>query len=263
MTYCVLSIAGTDPTGGAGIQADLKTIAALGGYGLSVITAVVAQNSSHVLNTALMTPEMVQEQLQAIVEEMSVHAIKIGMLGDARIIETVATYCASVKALPVVLDPVMKASAGQDLLKVASLSVMLSDLLPNVTMITPNLAEAATLLGQEEARTLDAMEHQARALQKKVSWVLLKGGHFPDESCSPDVLVGPDYVRWYQQERLLTFHGRGTGCTLSSALAFYMIHHDVPEAVERARHFVYRALQTAGQLNLVQERGPLNHFHWY
>ncbi|GBQ04929.1 bifunctional hydroxymethylpyrimidine kinase/phosphomethylpyrimidine kinase [Saccharibacter floricola] len=262
MTYAVLTIAGTDPTSGAGIAADIKTLSALGGYALSCVTAVVAQNSRHVGETVTMAAHVVSQQIDMAFQEMPVRSIKIGMIGSNSIAEKLTVLLPSFSKIPIVYDPVLKASSGGRLHKENLSQDILEKLIKTVTLITPNLRESAILLKRAEARTVAEMKEQAIMLHKLgVPWVLLKGGHLSDQEICTDVLVGPgEQCHFYSHDRVKTLHGRGTGCTLSSALAFFMIDHPVPQAVSRARNYLIKTLKTADALKLVPEHGPLNHY---
>lgn len=260
MTKTVLTIAGTDPTGGAGIYADIKTISSLGGYALGAITAVLAQNSQRVGAVEYSTPTFLEQQIEHIVEEMPVHAVKIGMIGNDALIKKVCECLSFFSTIPVVYDPVMIASSGGNLRERTFTHEILWTLLRKVTLLTPNLSEAAFLLKCHLASNVEDMKEQARQLhQKGVAWVLLKGGHLEGSQHCADVLIGPGYEECFYHERVITVHGRGTGCTLSSALAYFMIDHDIPEAVQKARAYVLKALQLADQLQLTQQKGPLWH----
>lgn len=266
MTRCILGIAGTDPTGGAGLQADLKTMTALGCYGSTVVTAILAQNSQAVYDMLPVPAELVRAQLASVTDIFRIDAVKIGMLGSCEIIHSVADRLKdlhqSSSNLPVVLDPVLQTSSGHSLLPEQDIQILKDVLFPQITLLTPNVMEAAILLEEEQAETSGTLRQQAARLQKQVSWVLLKGGHFRGaESC--DILAGPDGQIWeFPQRRLNTRHGRGTGCTLSAALACFLPILPVPEAVRQTQFYVWKALEQADDLDLVERDGPLNHF-WH
>lgn len=255
----VLSIAGSDPSGGAGIQADLKAISANGGYAMAALTALTAQNTQGVRAAQLLEPDFIRAQLTAIFEDIEVHAVKIGMLGSAPITECVAEMLAG-RDLPVVLDPVMVAKSGDRLLAAEAVSA-LHALLPQATVITPNLPEAADLLGTAEARSREGMEAQALALRELgAGAVLLKGGHLVDPD-SPDLLSHADGTLWMEAARLPGRAAHGTGCTLSSALATQLaIGHPLPEACRRAKHYISGAIAGADRLDVGQGHGPTDHF---
>jgi hydroxymethylpyrimidine/phosphomethylpyrimidine kinase len=217
----ILSIAGSDPSGGAGIQADLKAISANGGYGMAALTGLTAQNTQGVQGVELISPEFVAAQVKSIRDDIRVDAVKIGMLGTAGIIEAVAGALEGLEA-PVVLDPVMVAKGGDRLLHAEAVAALRDVLLPRATVITPNLPEAADLLGEDEARDLDAMEGQARALlELGARAVLLKGGHM-GEAEAVDLLCDGEGMTRLRAPRYETRNTHGTGCTLSSALATWL-----------------------------------------
>ncbi|WP_329741389.1 bifunctional hydroxymethylpyrimidine kinase/phosphomethylpyrimidine kinase [Dyella sp. A6] len=256
----VLSVAGNDPTACSGIGADLKTFAALGAYGMAVITALTVQNTQGVRAISPVAPECVGAQLDAVLEDVRVDALKLGMLTDTGIICAVATRLASRPILPAVLDPVMLASSGDALMTGHALAALRDVLLPRITVLTPNLHEAATLLDIPPAGNLEQMHQQAVMLQGLgPSWVLLKGGHLGGE-CSPDVLAGPSGVQTFDAPRLACSNSRGTGCTLSSAIAALLPRHSVHESVAMAKRFVKAALSTSDTLDVGEGPGPLNHF---
>lgn len=257
----VLSVAGSDPSGGAGIAADLKTFAALGAYGMAVVSALTVQNTRGVRAIQPVAPEWVGAQLDAVLEDVRVDAIKLGMLADAGIIQAVAARLASLPRLPVVLDPVLRASSGEALLAEDALATLRGELLPRVTLLTPNLHEAAALLREPPARTLPQMRRQALALRALgPRWVLLKGGHLGGGR-SPDVLAGAEDVHVFDAVRLPGNHGHGTGCTLSAAIAALLPTVPIPTAVARAKNYLHAALAAAGALQVGQGPGPLHHLH--
>lgn len=255
----VLSIAGSDPSGGAGIQADLKAISANGGYAMAVLTALTAQNTQGVRAAQLLEPAFIRAQLDAIFEDIEVHAVKIGMLGSAAITRCVAEALAG-RGLPVVLDPVMVAKSGDRLLAAEAVQA-LHALFPLATVITPNLPEAADLLGAEEARSRPRMETQAQALRDLgAGAVLLKGGHLSQDD-SPDLLSHPGGSLWIEGPRLPGRAAHGTGCTLSSALATQLaLGHPLPEACQRAKDYISGAIAGADRLRVGQGHGPTDHF---
>jgi hydroxymethylpyrimidine/phosphomethylpyrimidine kinase len=256
----ILSIAGSDPSGGAGIQADLKAISANGGYGMAAITALTAQNTQAVRAVQMVDPAMVTDQIAAIREDITIHAVKIGMLGTAPIIRAVTDALMGLSA-HIVLDPVMVAKSGDRLL-LAEAVAALRAALPMATVITPNLPEAADLLGQPEALSRDEMEAQARALLALGPMaVLLKGGHLPGGDC-PDLLAQAEGLTWLPGPRQITRKTHGTGCTLSSALATYLGHGlPLAQAAAKAKDYVARAIAAADALDVGQGHGPTHHFH--
>lgn len=256
----ILAIAGSDPSGGAGIQADIKAISANGGYAMAAITALTAQNTRGVAAVQMVDPEFVAAQIAAIRADIRVDAVKIGMLGTAAIIRAVAEALDGL-AVPVVLDPVMVAKGGDRLLAVEAVAALRAAV-PMASVITPNLPEAADLLGEPEATSRAGMEAQALALLALgPGAVLLKGGHLPGDGC-PDLLATGAGLTWIEGARHATRHTHGTGCTLSSALATHLGHGlPLPKAAARAKAHVAQAIAAAGALSVGSGHGPTHHFH--
>lgn len=257
-----LSIAGTDPTGGAGIQADLKTFGALGAYGMAVVTAVVAQNTQAVRVVSPLAPELVQAQLEAVFEDVTVAAVKIGMVANAGIAEAIAEVLARHRPPFVVFDPVMAASTNKRLMNESDLERIRTVLLPQVSLLTPNLKEAARLLGIAQPVDEAGMRACLPALQALgVPNVLLKGGHLAEDAPeSTDLLATPEGVIRLSAPRIATRHGHGTGCTLSSAIAALWPQHGLEKATRMAKDYVHGALLYADALQVGHGRGPLHHF---
>lgn len=255
----VLSIAGTDPTGGAGIQADLKTIAALGGYGMSVVTALVAQNTQGVRGVLDVPPDFVTAQIDAVFDDVRVDAVKIGMLANADIVNTVADALDRYEPEFVVLDPVMVAASGDRLLQPDAVAALRERLLPLATIVTPNIPEAADLLGGPEARDLHEMRQQAEKLHTRGPHVLLKGGHL-STSDSTDILAADGTVHQLSVPRIDTKNTHGTGCTLSSAIATLRSQKpDLLAAVSEAKAYLTGALLAADRLDVGHGNGPVHH----
>jgi hydroxymethylpyrimidine/phosphomethylpyrimidine kinase len=256
-----LSIAGSDPSGGAGIQADLKAFSARGVYGMAVLTALTAQNTQGVSGVHLVPPGFVADQIAAIRADLPVDAVKIGMIAGAGTARAVAAALAGLPA-PVVLDPVMVAKGGHPLLPAEAVAAVREALLPLAAVITPNLPEAAALLGCPPAQDRTGMEAQARALMALgPRAVLLKGGHLEGED-SPDLLLTPAGALWLEGARTPTRNTHGTGCTLSAALAAELAKGaDLPRAARAAKDFTARAIAAADGLGLGQGHGPTHHFH--
>lgn len=258
----VLSIAGTDPTGGAGIQADLKTFSALSAYGMSVITAVVAQNTCGVRGVVALEPEFLATQIDAVFDDVRVDAVKIGMVANADIIRAVADRLRAHGARNVVFDPVMVAKSGDPLLDPEAVAALRRELVPLATLITPNLPEAAVLLDRSGDWTADEMTGALPALRAQgPDWVLLKGGHLAGSLESTDLLAGPSDVQSFSAPRIATTNDHGTGCTLSAAIAALLPRMPMEQAVARAKSYLQGALTAAGQLDVGQGHGPLHHFH--
>lgn len=258
----VLVVAGSDSGGGAGIQGDIKTITALGGYGATAITALTAQNTLGVFGIHEVPPAFIAQQMRLVLEDIGADCIKTGMLHNTAVIHTVADVLADYPHIPLVLDPVMVAKGGAPLLQREALEALTSRLIPRAMLITPNIPEAEWLLGCEAQDVGRAeMEKIARDLLVfGAHSVLLKGGHLDGEEIT-DVLINnssnlESYV--YTSLRIATRHTHGTGCTLASAIATGIAQGmEIKEAVKRARDYVHEAIRTAPQLG--QGHGPLNH----
>ncbi|PWE31582.1 bifunctional hydroxymethylpyrimidine kinase/phosphomethylpyrimidine kinase [Pararhodobacter marinus] len=257
-----LSIAGTDPSGGAGIQADIKAISALGGYACTAITAVVAQNTLGVRSFVALDPAFVADQIDAVLEDVRIDAVKIGMIANAAIAEAVADRLRHHGVRNVVLDPVMVAKSGHALLAPEAVAAVRDLLVPLSTIITPNLPEAAVLLGRPDDWDTGSMRAALPALQALGSdWVLLKGGHLTDSADSTDLLAGTSGITAFPAPRIATTNDHGTGCTLSSALATLLPRMAVPEAVAQAKAYLSGALAVSDALDVGQGHGPVHHFH--
>ena len=261
----VLTVAGSDSGAGAGIQADLKTFAALGVYGCTAVTAVTAQDTVSVRRAAPVSAPLVEAQMEAAFGDMRIAAVKIGLLPTARVVRAVAKVLKRHAPPFVVYDPVMAASTGRALAPDSALDAVRTTLLPGVTVVTPNVGELARLTATPEAAGDAGIDRAARGLlEAGPRWVLVTGGDRPGRF-SRDRLHGPSgsgTARWYRAPRIETRHGHGTGCTLSSAIAARLaLGDDVPDAVEAAKAFVGSALAAASDLDAGRGSGPLNHFH--
>jgi hydroxymethylpyrimidine/phosphomethylpyrimidine kinase len=258
----VLSIAGSDSGGGAGIQADLKTFSALGCFGMTAITAITAQNTCGVRSIHGVPPRMVRDQIDAVAEDIGVDAVKIGMLHASDIVHVVAQAIDRHALLNVVFDPVMVSTSGAMLIDQAGVQAMVDELFPRVAVITPNLDEATLLVGYSLICQED-MERAAHDLLKQgARAVLLKGGHLPGETVM-DILVNQaGDAHWMMAPRITSPNSHGTGWTLSSAIAAYLaLGASLLDAVKQARTFVRTALQAGAQVRTGQGNGPLNHAH--
>jgi hydroxymethylpyrimidine/phosphomethylpyrimidine kinase len=257
----VLSIAGSDPSGGAGIQADLKTFSALGAYGMSVITALTAQNTQGVRAVQVIEPDFVAAQIDAIFADVRVDAVKIGMVATAEIAATIADRLRHHAARNVVLDPVMVAKSGDRLLREDAVAAVRDRLVPLAGVITPNLPEAAVLLSGPEPGTLPEMHQAVRALHRLgPRYVLLKGGHLATAD-SPDLLFDGETTTELTRPRIVTPNTHGTGCTLSAAIAALLPRHAMVEAVRRAKTYLTAAIAASGRLTVGTGHGPVHHFH--
>lgn len=257
----VLTIAGVDPSGGAGIGADLKTFSALGVYGMSVVTALTAQNTRGVTGVELVSPAFVTQQIDAVFADVRVDAVKIGMVATADIARAIADALRRHGAQHVVLDPVMVAKGGDRLLAEEAVAALRSELLPLAEIVTPNLPEAAVLLSGEEPRDIDAMADAGHALVALgAQAALVKGGHLEGDD-STDVLVDRSGVAMFAAVRIPTRNTHGTGCTLSSAIAALLPRHPRAEAVRRAKDYLTGAIAAADTLDVGSGHGPVHHFH--
>lgn len=261
-TPIALTIAGSDSGGGAGVQADLKTMSAIGTYGASVLTALTAQNTVGVSAIHNVPKEFIIAQLDAVYSDLAIDATKIGMLSQSDIIDTVAAGLLRHGAKNIVLDPVMVTTSGDLLLSKDAVNSLKNVLIPVAQIITPNLYEAAELLNCDIAQTRVDMEEQASALLVLgAQSVLLKGGHF-DEPTADDLYLSSSEKRWYSAPRIKTDNTHGTGCTLSSAIAAYLAQeYLMPDAINAAKNYLSKAIEHADQLKIGQGPGPVHHFY--
>jgi hydroxymethylpyrimidine/phosphomethylpyrimidine kinase len=262
MSAVALTIAGSDSSGGAGIQADLKTFAALGVYGASAITALTAQNTQGVTGIHDVPADFIVAQIDAVFSDLEVGAVKIGMLSRASAIEAIGAALDRHKAKNIVLDPVMVAASGARLLADDAIATLRKVLIPRALLITPNLPEAAALTGTPMAKDEAGMAAQARQLlQAGARNVLIKGGH-GEGADSVDLLMGADYDERLAAPRHPTRNTHGTGCTLSSAVAAGLAKGlDLVAAVRAAKSYVTAAITAADRLAIGHGHGPLHHFH--
>ncbi|WP_319411364.1 bifunctional hydroxymethylpyrimidine kinase/phosphomethylpyrimidine kinase [uncultured Cohaesibacter sp.] len=256
----ILSIAGSDPSGGAGIQADLKAISANGGYAMAVIAAMTAQNTQGVSGWVPTDPDFIIAQIEAILADIRVDAIKIGMLGTVKAVEAVGQALKDCAA-PIVLDPVMVAKGGSRLLNEEAVEAVRDILVPMASLITPNLPEAADLLGTMEAGSRDDMLAQAEALiALGPKAIYLKGGHLGSQD-SPDLYLSATGQEWISAPRIETKNTHGTGCSLSSALATQLaLSGDGLKAARQAKAYISRAIAASANLDVGSGHGPTDHF---
>ena len=261
----LLTIAGSDSGGGAGIQADLKTFSALGAYGLSVITALTAQNTQTVTSVHPVSACFVGEQLDAVFSDIGADAVKIGMLYDVDVIKIVKQKLAMYSPRYVVLDPVMVAKSGDSLITAAAVSALQNELFSCTYLITPNIPEAEILL-EEPIATKVKMEQAARSLAEKYQLnVLIKGGHlsvaessFFKKSCDVLYDIQYDKYQWFEADRIESRNTHGTGCTFSSAIAtFLAFGHDLKTAIERAKAYLTQAIRLGKEYQLGSGHGPV------
>ena len=258
----VLSIAGSDSGGGAGIQADLKTFAALGCFGMTAITALTAQNTTGVRSIHGVPPQMLRDQIDAVIEDIGVDAVKIGMLYSPEIVQTVAEAIDRHALTNVVLDPVMVATSGAVLIDNPAITALVRKLFGRAALVTPNLDEAALLVARTLASEDDMQAAAQELLAKGARAVLLKGGHLAGEVVSDLLLVRDAPPHWMRGARIHTANTHGTGCTLSSAIAAQLaLGCTLLEAVEAARVFVRSALDAGAAVRTGKGSGPLNHGH--
>lgn len=258
----VLSIAGSDPSGGAGIQADLKAFAARGVYGMAVLTALTAQNTQGVSGVHVVPAAFVADQIRAVFDDIRVDAVKIGMIADAEIAAAISDALSSQRDVPMVLDPVMIAKGGARLLAPEAVDAMKTLLLPRASVVTPNLPEAAALLGEADATSREAMAEQAaRMLALGPAAVLLKGGHLGGDE-SPDLLLSAAGSTWLEGERIETRNTHGTGCTLSSAIAAELAKGaPIADAAATAKRYLAGAIRASAELTVGSAHGPVNHLY--
>jgi hydroxymethylpyrimidine/phosphomethylpyrimidine kinase len=256
----LLTIAGSDSGGGAGIQADLKTFAALGCYGMSAITAVTAQNTCGVRGIHAVPPAMLAAQIDAVLEDMGADAVKIGMLRDPETVQTVASAITRHGITRVVLDPVMVATSGDALMARETVAVLVAELFPLATVITPNLDEAALLLGRPVSAEAELAQAAEDLLALGAPAVLLKGGHLQGERMV-DLLAQPGQAPLpFCTPRIASVNTHGTGCTLSSAIAcFLALGADLREAAQSAKDYVHAAIAAGADVRVGHGHGPLNH----
>ncbi|HYC16234.1 MAG TPA: bifunctional hydroxymethylpyrimidine kinase/phosphomethylpyrimidine kinase [Pseudolabrys sp.] len=261
MTAIAVAIAGSDSGGGAGVQADLKTFSALGVYGASVITALTAQNTKGVTAIHDVPADFIAAQIDAVFSDLKIGAVKIGMLSQAATIETVAKGLDRYRASNIVLDPVMIATSGDRLLATDAMEALRKLLIPRALVVTPNLPEAAALVGASIARNEQEMEIQARELLALgARSVLIKGGHGTGEE-SVDLLIGQGAVLRLAAKRVNTKNAHGTGCTLSSAVAAGLSSGlDLKAAVRNAKAYVTGAITAGDELKVGHGSGPVHHF---
>jgi hydroxymethylpyrimidine/phosphomethylpyrimidine kinase len=261
-----LTIAGMDPSGGAGILADIKAMSALGAYGCAVVAALTAQNTQAVTDISPVNPQFVRAQIDTLFADVEIHAVKLGMLGQTGIIEVVADRLGHHKPPHLVLDPVMVSKSGDLLLEQKAIGALREQLLPLATMITPNLPEAGVLLEMRSVETVREMRRVAERLRNLMTqgghrWVLVKGGHLPGND-TIDVLHDGDKMIELPGHRIATRNTHGTGCTLSAAITALLPQlKDTPEVTKRAKDYLVQAIAHAEALHVGHGHGPVHHFH--
>ena len=263
-TYpCILTIAGSDCSGGAGIQADIKAISALGAYAASAITAITVQNTCGVTGIHPVPPAYVKGQIEAVMEDIHPQAIKIGMINDTEIVEVIAGSLQKYRPRFVVFDPVMVSTSGCKLMEDEAIEAITTRLIPLATLITPNLSEAEILAGQK-INTVEDMQRQAKKmLELGCKGVLIKGGHLDGgQMCDVLQTADDDTPHLFTAPKVESRNTHGTGCTLSSAIATYLaLGEPVASAVEKAKQYVYLGIESGKDVCIGHGHGPLNHFY--
>jgi hydroxymethylpyrimidine/phosphomethylpyrimidine kinase len=261
---CVVTIAGTDPSGGAGIQADMKAISATGCYAASIVTVLVAQNTQAVQAIQEIPAEFVTQQIDSVFSDLDVAAVKIGMLYNEKIIAAVAASLEKYKPRNIVLDPVMVAKNGCELLLPETVTFLKERILPLVNLLTPNLLEAGQIIDRK-ITTMSEMEAAAAEIGDQYNInVLVKGGHL-DTKHSSDVLYkySEKAFYWFHAQRITTQNTHGTGCSLSSAIASYLAqHYSLQDAIDQAKIYLTKAIKSGSLLHIGQGCGPVDHFYF-
>ncbi|MXN91059.1 bifunctional hydroxymethylpyrimidine kinase/phosphomethylpyrimidine kinase [Flavobacterium sp. Sd200] len=262
-TYpAMLTIAGSDSGGGAGIQADIKTFAALGCYGMSAVTALTAQNTLGVSGIHSIPPDFVKAQLDAVLTDIKPHAIKIGMVHSPELVGVIASALKQYPDIPVILDPVMVATSGDRLIAQETVAELVSQLFPLTTLITPNLDEASLLWGMP-ITTVDQMHTAGQEImQQGCNALLLKGGHLQQQELTTLLFTENGKVTAFTSNKIETKNMHGSGCTLSSAIAAYIARgEDLHNAVALAQKYVHNAIYNGKDVVTGKGHGPLNHFY--
>jgi hydroxymethylpyrimidine kinase/phosphomethylpyrimidine kinase len=265
-----MTIAGTDSSGGAGIHADLRTFAAFRVHGATAVTAVTAQNTMGVSAVCALEAEMVREQIRMVTDDLTLRAVKTGMLARPHTISAVAQLARDGRLPNLVVDPVLVSSTGHALMEEGGPEAYRRELLPCALIATPNLRESAVLIGVDVAdmNSVEDMVAAGRSIRDMgAQWALVKGGHFLESGATsvraPDVLVGPDGYDIFDAPRVVTTNDHGTGCSLAAAIAANVaLGLDVPAAVATAKDFVLRALRGGATWQLGQGHGPIDHLGW-
>lgn len=253
-----LTIAGSDCSGGAGIQADIKTMSALGVFGMSVIVSVVAENTSKVISVEDISPELIGDQLDAVFGDITVDAVKVGMLHSSKSIEAVASKLLQYGAEKIVIDPVMYAKDGNALMREDCIDLYIQKILPLAACLTPNIPEAERFTGMKIRTEADMKAAAERIVDMGAKTVLVKGGHFGGDPC--DILFDGSKFNRYTAKRIVTKNTHGTGCTLSSAIASYLaLGEPLKIAVKKAKQYITGAIKNS--LEIGRGNGPLNHFY--
>ena len=261
--HTVLTIAGSDCSGGAGIQADIKTISALGCYAASTITAVTVQNTCGVSAIHPIPAEYVKSQIEAVMTDIKPEAVKIGMLNDVEIVRAIASSIKTYRPKFVVFDPVMVSTSGCKLIEDKAIEAIKNELIPLSTIITPTLKEAIVLTGDNISHAGSMIEAGRKILNYGCHSVLVKGGHLDgDDMCDVLCINGDSNPYTFTARKIDSHNTHGTGCTLSSAIATNLaLGYTLQEAVNRAKEYVYKGILTGKDIHIGNGHGPLNHFH--
>ncbi len=253
-----LTIAGSDPSGGAGVQADLKTMSALGVYGMSVIVSVVAENTARVISVEDISPRVISDQIDAVFEDIFPDAVKVGMLSSEEVMRTVAAKLAEYRPQHIVIDPVMYAKNGAPLMQEDAIDSLISLIVPVATVLTPNIPEAEKITGMRISTIDDMKKAGEKIVSMGAKAALVKGGHYIGDAS--DVLFDGSDFHIYTTKRINTKNTHGTGCTLSSAIASNLaLGYPLPESIKRAKDYVTGAIEHA--LDIGKGNGPTNHFY--
>ncbi|WP_156625414.1 bifunctional hydroxymethylpyrimidine kinase/phosphomethylpyrimidine kinase [Clostridium tertium] len=253
-----LTIAGSDSSGGAGIQADLKTFSAIGTYGMSVITAITAQNTEGVFMVEDLSKEIIRKQIEVVIEDIRPKAIKVGMVSNPEIINEIVDTLSKYDIEYLVVDPVMISKSGFDLLKPEAKDTLIKKLIPKAYILTPNTLEAEEISGVKINTLEDMKEAGEKILELGPKYVLMKGGHLEGEAI--DILIGKDVYKELKSERLNNKNTHGTGCTLSSAITSYLaLGNDIEKAVELGKDYITNAIKNS--FDIGKGVGPVNHFY--
>lgn len=261
--HSILTIAGSDCSGGAGIQADIKTISALGGYAASAITAITVQNTCGVTGIHPVPASYVKAQIEAVMTDINPAAIKIGMINDVEIVSAIASCIKKYNPKFVVFDPVMVSTSGCKLIEDKAIDAIKNELIPLSTIITPNLSEAKVLTGDKIGNAESMIVAGKKILDYGCHSVLIKGGHLEgNDMCDVLCVKGEDTPYIYKADKITSNNTHGTGCTLSSAIATYLaLGHTLQEAIKLAKDYVHKGISSGKDVCIGHGHGPLNHFH--
>lgn len=256
-----LTIAGSDSCGGAGLQADIKTMSALGCYACSVVTAVTAQDTTGVRCVVDMSADLVERQLRAVMCDIRPSAIKTGMLGDADVVATIADTLSSFPRVPLVVDPIIAATSGDSLMQQGTLQMLIDRLIPLASLLTPNLPEAETLAGMSIRSAGDIHKAAQRILDFGCQAVIIKGGHASGKTKTDWLFTQSGVIKSFSAQTITTLNTHGTGCTLSAAITAYLARGlDLVCAVDKGKRYLSQAIKAGAEVTTGHGHGPLNHF---